>query len=188
MVRQQITTDTIRLKLINLLPRLRRFALILAGEGQRRDTLLKAACTRMLQGPSHYQQGTAFDRWAFTELYGVWLEMLRDHSHPMTQGRGDAALFLEAFAEVDAGKTLAAETADILSRLPPQQRGAALLVYGEGFGYGEAAQVLDVSPQTVMERSARVLVALMEGAGDAQNAPDSANVETLYPMERQTGQ
>jgi RNA polymerase sigma-70 factor (ECF subfamily) len=174
-----------RLKLIALLPRLRRFAAVLAGDGDSRDQLLRGACVAMLEQGSPNPHGAPFDRWAFAELYAHWLERLRDHADPMAQGRGDADLFQAAFAGADGEAVEVAETAAILTGLPPQQRCAALLVYGDGFTYEEAATILDTSPQTVIERAARALVALIE-RGEAAAARD-ARIETLFPRQRQAG-
>ena len=48
--------------------------------------------------------------------------------------------------------------------LPAQQRSAALLIYGEGFSYEEAANILDTTPETVMARLSRVLSTFVERA------------------------
>lgn len=188
MVQRENGTESTRIKLINLLPRLRRFAAALAGDRAGRDALLRTACERMLGDQRSHQPGTPFDRWAFAQLHALWLEGLREQTEPMARARGDEDLFQAAFAGADGGVAEIAETAAALSRLPPQQRGAALLIYGEGFSYDEAASILDVASHTVVERAARALAALIDaGGGRGAEAAPEARVESLYARERQTG-
>lgn len=174
-----------RLKLISLLPRLRRFAAVLAGDRERGDDLLRAASWRMLRADAIERGSAPFDVWAFTVLYGLWLEKLRDHTDPMAQGRGDEDLFREAFAGggMDAAEV---ELAEILSALPPQQRSAVLLVYGDGFSYEDAAYIVDTPRHTVVERVTRALSTIIDRTGSVLDGHDAgAVVESLYPTERQ---
>lgn len=183
------TNDSIRPKLIGLLPRLRRFAAVLAGDRATCDVLLRTACEHMLAEQHRYQRGMPFDRWAFTQLYALWLEALRQHIAPMTQARADQTLFRDAFAGADGDAAEIAATATHLAALPPHLRAVALLTYGEGFSYDEAAEILDAPPHTVLERTARMLAALIERAGLVEGAVAGAGaqVEPLYPQHRQTG-
>lgn len=196
MVQKKNTNDSIRLRLISLLPRLRRFGAVLAGDRMGRDILLRAACRKMLDGGNQYRQGMPFDRWAFTQLYGTWLESLRGHDTPITQGKGDEELFRVAFSGAESGEGEVAETAETLAKLPPQQRCAVLLIYGEGFSYKEAAEILDAPANTIIERVVRALDALIEranlmedaGAQDAEaRSSGGTNVESLFPGQQRAG-
>lgn len=188
MVRETDISRTTRLKLISLLPRLRRFAAVLAGDRPRSDEVLRAACMRMLEADARRRGSSPFDIWAFSELHALWLEKLRGHIDPMAQGRGDELLFRSAFSGAEAGTADDGRTAEILSRLPPQQRSALLLIYGDGFSYEDAALILDAPRLTVVERAARALSTLIDATGPAREAAgDGAVVESLYPAERQAG-
>jgi RNA polymerase sigma-70 factor (ECF subfamily) len=189
MVQGERIAESTRLKLIGLLPRLRRFAAVLAGDRDGCDRLLRDACLRMLEDERPNPHGAPFDRWAFAELYALWLDRLRDHTDPMTQGKADVDLFTAAFAGADGDSAEIEETAAILTSLPPQQRSAAVLIYGDGFSYEEAAMILDAPPQTVIERAARALAALIKRAGLAGDAapPSGARIESLFPAQRQAG-
>lgn len=168
-----------RTKLISLLPRLRRFATVLAGEQARADTLLRAACRRMLNGAGSYQQGTAFDIWAFKGLYGQWLAELREHESPLAQSQGESAAFIVDSLLQEDDQHLD-ETLKILAGLPAQQRSATLLIYGEGFSYEEAATILDTEAATVMARLTRALSTFIEQAGWLKSAVrPSAEVQQL---------
>lgn len=176
-----------RAKLITLLPRLRRFATVLAGDKTRADDLLRAACKKMLSKGHTYQRGTAFDIWAFRELHSNWLATLRTHDAPIAQSQGDAAVFTD-LADGEDTDSHAAETAGILAKLPPQQRGATLLIYGEGLSYDEAADILETSPQTVMTRVSRALASFVERAHWLESVRlQSADVQQLNKINRQAG-
>lgn len=154
-------SESARSKLITLLPRLRRFSKVLAGDRDSADALLRSACKKMLGQGASYQHGTAFDIWAFGLLHNEWLAVLRSHELPISQGQADAAVFeaSEGEGEVNAGAI-----AGILATLPPQQRSAALLLYGEGFSYDEAAIILDIPVETVIARVSRALASFIERA------------------------
>lgn len=174
------------MKLISLLPRLRRFAAVLAGDRNSGDALLRAASKRMLRADALQRGSAAFDIWAFAQLYGLWLEKLRDHTDPMAQGRGDEALFREVFAGGELDGEEVALTAEILSTLPPQQRSAVLLIYGDGFSYEDAALILDAPRHRVVERATRALATIIERTRPVQDDHGaSAEVASLYPAERQ---
>lgn len=176
-----------RTKLITLLPRLRRFSTVLAGERAGADALLRSACRKMLRSGSTYQQGTAFDVWAFGKVHTDWLAELRSHASPLAQAQGATAAF--PFEEDSAGEAdHLAETLEIVAALPAQQRSIALLIYGEGFSYEEAAAILDTTPQTVVARLSRALSTFIERADWLKSARrQSADIQQLNQMKRQAG-
>lgn len=176
-----------RAKLITLLPRLRRFATVLAGGRDGADGLLRTACRKMLHNSGSYQQGAAFDIWAFSMLHAEWLSGLRSHADPLAQSQGESGAFaVDQFGELDDGYL--EPTLEILAKLPAQQRGAALLIYGEGFSYDEAGQILDTTPETVMARLARALATFVERADWIKNTVRrSAQIEQLNHIKLQAG-
>ena len=186
MVQTQRLSGSARTKLITLLPRLRRYAAILAGNREAADTLLRSACKNMLDGGRVSRQGTAFDVWAFGELHADWLAGLRSQNNPISQAQGDAATFLpaDASSEYEHSRGIA----DILATLPPQQRSAVLLVYGEGFSYDEAAQILDAPFKTVLARVSRALGSFIARADWLDSTGlGGAKVEKLQHTKRQAG-
>lgn len=176
-----------RAKLITLLPRLRRFATVLSGERDGADGLLRTACRKMLHNSGTYRQGSAFDIWAFSMLHAEWLSGLRSHANPLTQSQGESDAFaIEDFSEFDDGHM--EPTLEILAKLPAQQRSAALLIYGEGFSYDEAGEILDATAETVMARLARALATFVERADWIKNtARRSAQIEQLNQIKLQAG-
>lgn len=173
---------SVRTKLITLSPRLRRFSNVLAGDREGAGALMRAVCKEILDGVSIFPEGTAFDVWAFSELHSQWLGQLRSHHNPLSRGQADPAIFKAA------GDPHSVRIADILAKLPPQQRSAVLLIYGEGFSYDEAGRILDTSPQNVIARVSRALGSFVERADWLESAAVSRpQVEQLDQINRQAG-
>lgn len=166
-----------------MLPRLKRFADVLAGEKKEGKALLRRALFRMLDEHHRYQRGTSFDRWAFAEIYALWLIELRDHAEPLRQTRASEPNFERLFHK-DGEEKFDAITANFLWQLTPQQRSTLLLVYGEGFDYEDAARVLDSNADTIEARLIRASASLADrlGGGSRASARESAVIETLYAM------
>ncbi len=172
---------SIRHGLITMLPRLKRFADVLAGDRREGRTLLARSLRRMLAEPHRYQRGTPLDRFAFAEIYRLWLHELRDHADPMRGTKSGDESFERLFLEGE-GDEVDALTASFLANLPPQQRCTLLLVYGEGFDLEDAGRVLDSSPDTVAARVTRASASLADRLGSGTQVPPSATVEFLYPQ------
>jgi RNA polymerase sigma-70 factor (ECF subfamily) len=164
-----------------MLPRLKRFADLLVGERKEGTALLSRALNRMLMEQHRYQRGTALDRFAFAEIYRLWLSELRDHADPMGQARTDDANFAALFHQ-HGDQACDPLTISYLRSLPPQQRLTLLLVYGERFDYIDAGRVLDVPSETIGARLVRISANLADRLS-AIESPASATVETLYPGE-----
>lgn len=64
-MRQPVTTIDIRRDLVGLLPRLRRFAMTLAGD-VRADELVQVACQRAIAKSSQWQGEGRLDSWVYT--------------------------------------------------------------------------------------------------------------------------
>ena len=176
----EIHYESVRHGLIAMLPRLKRFADVLVGEKREGKALLRRALKRMLADQHRYQRGTPLDRWAFAEIYRLWLNELRDHADPLPQAKASDTDFERLFRR-DEEFDFDALTASFLGHLPPQQRSTLLLVYGEGFDHEDAGRVLDSSQDTIQARLIRACASLADRLGSSAQTPPSATVETLYP-------
>jgi DNA-directed RNA polymerase specialized sigma24 family protein len=172
--------DSVRPGLVAMLPRLKRFTDLLAGEKRAGTALLGRALQRMLAEQHRYQRGTPLDRWAFAEIYRLWLIELRDRADPVGQAKTDDASFAQLFRNGDSDE-LESFTASFLRNLPPQQRLTLLLVYGERFDHIDAGRVLDVPSETVGTRLVRISAGLADRLSAHGEAPASASIEALYP-------
>ena len=85
--------DSVRPGLVAMLPRLKRFADVLAADRAAGRSLLARALRYMLAEQHLYQRGTALDVWAYSELYRQWRHELSSESEPIAQARVDDKRF-----------------------------------------------------------------------------------------------
>ena len=156
-----------RAELISLLPRLRRFAYGLTGDGHQADDLVQTGCLKAIERWQQYQSGTSLASWMFRILQTTWLDEYRTRQRQQTDSwdegfeelmGDDGTTLLEARSEARAVRRLVAE-------LPEDQRAVLMLVAVEGLSYKEAAEVLELPLGTVMSRLARARARLAEGLG-----------------------
>lgn len=156
-------------ELIELLPRLRRFARGLTQNAADADDLCQAAIERALKSRGQWQDGTRLDSWMYRITRNLWIDERRAAGRrgvhaaideAATQVVGDGA------AEVEAG-ALRGDVDGAMARLPDEQREVVVLVLVEGYAYREAAEILDVPIGTVTSRLARGRDTLMQLLGEA---------------------
>jgi RNA polymerase sigma-70 factor (ECF subfamily) len=150
--------------LVALLPRMRRFALVLCRSPSLADDLVQGACERALANAGSFTPGTRFDAWAFRILRNHWIDHLR---RSRTEGMNEdvtvqAHIIGDAGEEPILNKLLLAEIQQFINAMPPEQREVLLLVCVEDLAYREAAEVLGVPIGTVMSRLARARKRLLE--------------------------
>ena len=63
----------VRRQLVDLLPRLRRFALVLTRSADAADELVQSTIERALARIAQWEHGTELDRWMFQIMRTVWL-------------------------------------------------------------------------------------------------------------------
>lgn len=151
-------------------PRLRRFAFSLSRDAADADDLVQDAAMRMLASASHWEPGTRFDSWMFRVARNLWIDTVR--SRGRRQARHAPAELGETIGidprpGIEASLDLATAMA-AMQRLPEEQREIVSLVLIEGFGYREAAEILDLPIGTVSSRLARGRTALLQMLGDDQ--------------------
>lgn len=158
-----------RTELVRLLPRLRRFALGLAGKKEDADDLVQSACEHALARFDRWEPGSRLDSWMFRIVQNCHIDRLR-----AGRLRGDPVDPAEHAHLADEKAHLQPEMRDTLSRvlnavtrLPPEQRSVVMLVCVEEYGYREAAELLEIPMGTVMSRLARARAKLSEVLGDA---------------------
>jgi RNA polymerase sigma-70 factor (ECF subfamily) len=151
-----MATD-IRVELISLLPRLRRFGVALARSQDKADDLVQSACERALKAEEQWQPGTRLDSWMFRIMRNLWIDEIRKAK---TQGVRDDLDDAFDLAGEDGVKTSefrseANAVEQAIQRLPEEFRSVLVLVCIEELSYREAAEVLGVPIGTVMSRLAR---------------------------------
>lgn len=147
--------------------RLWRYCLVLTGQRDLADDLAQVACLRALEKAELFQSGTHFDRWIFRLTHNLWINDLRKQA--IRRGGG-----ITPIEEVDLPDPRPDQEVNILGQqvlseimaLPEAQRSTVLLVYGEGYSYRDAADVLDIPVGTVMSRLAGARSKLARQFGD----------------------
>jgi RNA polymerase sigma-70 factor (ECF subfamily) len=161
-------TDEIRTRMVEILPRLRRFAVALTGDLDQGDDLVQETCMRALSRVEQWQPGTRLDSWMYRIAQNLWLDRMRAKKVRGVQVDIEAA---EALAGpngrqvVESRLTLLAVGA-AMAHLPDDQRTLIALVCIDGLSYKEAAEVTQTPIGTVMSRLARArreLHARLEG-------------------------
>ena len=155
-------------ELAALLPRLRRFAHALSRNPNDADDLAQATVERALKSKAQWQAGTRLDSWAYRIMRNLWIDTVRSRNRkerfeaPAEEGESlgqDPRPGIEA--AIDLQRVMAA-----MERLPDEQREVLALILIEGFGYREAAEMLELPIGTVSSRLVRGRTALLAMVGD----------------------
>lgn len=155
-------------ELAALWPRLRRFAHALARNPADADDLAQMTAEKAFKSFGQFQSGTRFDSWMFRICRTVWIDMLRSGTrrgaHEAPPEAGEQVGF-DPRPGIEAGIDLKTAMA-AMQRLPGEQREVVALILIEGFGYREAAEILDEPIGTVSSRLARGRQALLAMLGE----------------------
>mgnify|MGYP003581041443 CR=1 FL=1 len=169
-------TDDIRVRMVAVLPRLRRFAYALTGSTEQGDDLVQDACLRALSRVDLWQPGTRLDSWLYRIAQNIWLDRLRAakvRGEVMDIDAVEGVAGSDGRIVTESQLTLQAVAA-AMGRLPAEQRAIVALVCIEGVSYKEAAEIAGVPVGTVMSRLARArrsINAILNQPGRARAAP-----------------
>ncbi len=158
-------SEQVRRQIVEMLPRLRRFARALARNVHDADDLVQLAIERALIKHEQWRPELKFEGWMFGIMRNAWIDEVRSRSR-----RDRIFAPEEAGAAVGDGGSesqlhlLAVQRA--VAELPEDQRLAVALVLVEGLSYKEAADVLDVPIGTLTSRLARGRDALQAALSD----------------------
>jgi RNA polymerase sigma-70 factor (ECF subfamily) len=138
--------------IVELIPRLRRYARALVGDAAAADDLVQDTLERAWSRFHLYRRGTDLRAWLFTVMHNVFVNQVR-------AARRGAALKDEApelASPARDDEALVLRDLDrAIQRLPAEQRSVLLLVVLEDMSYEETARTLDIPIGTVMSRLAR---------------------------------
>lgn len=157
-------TDDLRTRMVELLPRLRRFAYALTGDMDQGDDLVQEACTRALSRIDQFQPGTRFDSWMFRIAQNLWFDKVRAARlrGPVADLDAVAAVVsMDGRSVVESRLTLQSVMRAI-SKLPSDLQVLIALVCIDGRSYQEAAEITGTPIGTVMSRLARARRTLHE--------------------------
>jgi RNA polymerase sigma-70 factor (ECF subfamily) len=160
--------DTIRSQMVQLLPRLRRYAIALAGSVADGDDLVQDTVERALKHLHTWEPGTRLDSWMFRIAKNRFLDGRRsakrarmvaiDAPQEAAEVAEDGARAMQARLELQDVNTA-------LQALPGEQRLAVALVLVDGLSYREAADILEIPIGTLTSRISRAREALAVAVG-----------------------
>ena len=161
--------EEISVRLVALLPRLRRFARSLSRNQHDADDLVQLAMERALRSLDQFREGANLASWLFGIVKNAWIDTCRTRGRRQEVALPDDSGEHPAVSPGDADGHLWS-VSEAMSKLPEEQRLAVALVLVEGMSYKEAATVLDVPIGTLTSRLARGRNALA-AALSAEGAP-----------------
>ena len=157
--------ESFRARLVELLPRLRGFAVSYCGSRSDADDAIQLTCERALKRWQQWSGDRSLEHWLLRILINAWRDELR--SRRVRSGPPlDSVELADTAAESAAGSLYLDQVRAHIMRLPDGQREVLLLVAGEGFSYRETAEVLHIPVGTVMSRLSRARQALIETLGE----------------------
>lgn len=154
-------------RLVELIPRLRRYARALAGDRASADDLVQDTLERAWAKLHLYRRGTDLRAWLFTVMHNVHVNRVRAarSTDPLEDEMPELA------QRASQGDGLVVRDLDrSIARLPDEQRAVLLLVTLEELSYEEVARTLAIPIGTVMSRLSRArekMRAMMAGASAA---------------------
>ena len=150
-------------RLVELIPRLRRYARALVGERASADDLVQDTLERAWSKLHLYRRGSDLRAWLFTVMHNVHVNKVRASRmlDPLDEEMPELA---QRPAQGDA--LLVRDLDRSIALLPAEQRAVLLLVSLEEMSYEEVARTLGIPMGTVMSRLSRArekLRAMMHG-------------------------
>ena len=150
-------------RLVELIPRLRRYARALVGDRATADDLVQDTLERAWAKLHLYRRGTDLRAWLFTVMHNVHVNRVRA-SRATDTLEDEMPELAQRPAQGDA--LLVRDLDRAIGRLPADQRSVLLLVTLEEMSYEEVARTLGIPIGTVMSRLSRArdkLRAMMMG-------------------------
>jgi len=165
-MRQPVTTIDIRRDLVGLLPRLRRFAMTLAGDAASADELAQAACERAIAKSNQWNGEGRLESWVYALARQQWSDDHRRRKpHPIA--RGNVTDIREASRD-----RISLVDPDVIHRMiadmPEGTSSAFLLVVVEGHSYQQAADIMGITINIIVTQLA---AARLHFASVADNYP-----------------
>lgn len=156
--------DEFQRRLIELLPRLRRFARAVSGDRIDADDLVQTALERALRKRAQWRPDTRLDSWMFTIVKNAWIDerRARQRAGRVLDAGADAQAVADPISPAAEMRLEAAAAERALAALPEDQRLAVALVLVEGLSYREAAEILGVPAGTLTSRLVRGRMAILK--------------------------
>lgn len=164
--------DDIRDRMVELLPRLRRFAYALTGSLDKADDLVQETCARALANAEQWQSGTRLDSWMYRIAQNLWFDRMRAQKVRGASVDPDMAQDIAGVdgRDVTESRLTLQAVAKGIAKLPADQQLVIAHVCIDGLSYKDAAEALGIPIGTVMSRLARARQALHQSLNAGRQA------------------
>ena len=139
-------------RIVELIPRLRRYARALVRDRTRADDLVQDTLERAWNKFHLWRPGSDLRAWLFTVMHNVHVNQVRaSRDHVMLDDEGAEM----AVAATQGASLEIRDLENALALLPVEQREVLLLIALEDMSYAEVASALGIPIGTVMSRLSR---------------------------------
>lgn len=161
--------------LIETLPALKAFAIVLTRNREMADDLVQDTALRAIDRCDQFMPGTSLKAWAFTLMRNIHIDRLRQQRRRPTAELDET--LMDQVATVAAGqehKLMLQDVMDNVMKLGREQREALLLVAAQGLSYEQTAEICGCPIGTIRSRISRARRELernmMAGEAPAESA------------------
>lgn len=160
-------SDEFTERLVALVPRLRRYALVASKSGALADDLVQSACEKAWKKRHQFKDWASFDAWVFRILRNTWIDHARSTARlgEVVDISGIQEQLAGGGAETQESTTELNQTLRAIRDLPEEQRDVLVLVGLMEMSYREASEILGVPIGTVMSRLSRGRERLIDRLG-----------------------
>jgi RNA polymerase sigma-70 factor, ECF subfamily len=157
--------------IVDHLPHLRAFALLLARERALADDLVQEAVVRALSHAHQFQPGTNFKAWISTILRNSYFNEIR-HRNRVSQMASTGGLDDQTVSGGQEERLDVRDFSRAFHELTSVQREALVLVGASGFSYEEAAEIAGCAVGTMKSRVSRARIQLHAMLNGRSPAPE----------------
>jgi RNA polymerase sigma-70 factor (ECF subfamily) len=168
-MRKPSPADELRGQLPALLPKLRRFARVIAGNVHDADDLVQVAIEKALRRADLWQPGTRLESWMFGIMKNAWIDEIRSRSR-RTRVHAPEEAGTDIGEDPTEGRDILLSVQSAMARLPDDQRIALALVLVAGYSYKDSAELLGIPIGTLTSRLARGREALASMLQDGEDS------------------
>jgi RNA polymerase sigma-70 factor, ECF subfamily len=167
-------TASLKSRLIQAIPRLRRFAISLTKSAADGDDLVQIALEKAIKNIAQWTPGTSVESWLLRIAYNAWIDEVRGRKRKGPHVQIDALndpRRVDGAQEMNARQELA-RVQEAMNELPEEFRSVLFFVAVEGMSYRETAELLKIPVGTVMSRLSRArqnLLRILEPNSDLPN-------------------
>jgi RNA polymerase sigma-70 factor (ECF subfamily) len=157
--------------MMNLLPRLRRFARALTQGNADADDLVQLTVEKCLRERGQWAEGSRLDSWMFAAMRNAWIDetRMRSRRRESFAAAGEAEQVADRSVASEELKVQVMSVQSAMAALPNDQRVAVALVLVDGMSYQEAAELLGIPEGTLTSRLSRARATLLSKLSEGRH-------------------